>query len=749
MSRLSPEIQRNFTGGEQSPELDARADIARWRTGLRTLENMVALIRGVVTRRSGFLDVAAALADSVLREFAFSDSDAYAIEFGNLKARFYRDYGFLETSPGSGTPYELTTPFATAELADIHTAQSADTLYITSGARKVQKMKRLASTSWTIADAAFRNGPFLDANTDETLTITTTKTGELVPGTTGMAMVASAALFQAGHVGALFRLEIKDQAEFGKWAAGDTGFISGSKVYWGDNCYAWAAQHGNTGVQPPVHLRGSAWDGSIGGVGDNAIKWTYLHSGYGIIRITAVTDSTHATAEAVTYIPSEIRTVGTWRWSEGAFSDYRGWPKFCAISDNRLHLMSTTSDPTGGWASVTDDFESFDADHPDEDTAAFKYRLGANRGKVNLPRFLCAADRLVIGTAGDEHVLISADGNPPAPDSFRIATPTTEGAADAEGVRVEDVVFISADGERLLELAGDQNSVRQDAYVANDLTLYADHISGGGFSKIVWQREPYRLLWALRTDGVLASCSYRRDQNVLAWSRHPMTKGEVQDICAVPSPAKKRQDLWAIVSRPLLAGTVRRIECLSPFFQKGDKDVTEGVFVDSAVTYDNVSPSASCTGLARFNGEAVSVLADGKVVRGLTVASDAITLPKAASKVVVGLPIPWKLRTLRCDKDVAGGALSVKVVRNTGPLIVDVMDSAGISAHVGELGDKAPQLLKPTGGAVSDAAAVLHTGPLAIDVLESDWKDGDVTLLGDAPLPATIRAIAPPYQVAR
>ncbi len=380
MARLAPEIQRNFTGGEQSPELDARADIPRWRTALRTMENFVALIRGIVTRRSGFLDINAALANSVLREFAFSDSDAYCIEFGVGVARFYRDYGFLESAPGSGTPYEKATPFTLAELPQIRTAQSADTLYITTGLRTLQKMKRLAQTNWTVADAALRNGPFMDENSDKAITITSDAGVDMEPGT-NFNLEASADIFAAGMVGGLFKLSAQDQSQFGKWAGpGDAGFIVGSKVYWDNNFYLCTNTHGKTGSSPPIHLIGAQWDGSNVAVGDDAIQWTYKHSGFGIVKITGFTDARHVAVQAVTYVPDEVALVGTWRWSEGAFSDYRGWPRYCALADGRLYLMSTTSYPTDGWASGTEDFENVDASHPDEDSAAFHFRLGGNGG---------------------------------------------------------------------------------------------------------------------------------------------------------------------------------------------------------------------------------------------------------------------------------------------------------------------------------------------------------------------------------
>jgi len=744
MSAVAPEIQRSFTGGEQSPELLGRADLARYKTSLQTEENFVSLIRGGATRRSGLADVFAAMDDySDLHPFAFSDSDAYAVEFGVGKARFFRDFGILLDGED---PFELVTPFTQAEIPNLCTTQSANALFITTGARALQRMMRNDVTDYVIGDADLRNGPFRDANADKGVTIKGDAAGGVEP-TAAINLTATADIFAEGMIGGLFRLEIPDQGEFGKWQDGIKNVPVNTGVYWGDNFYICDEVVGSyTGTSPPVHLIGSQWDGIIVGEDVSARSWAYKHSGWCVVKITGYTDERHVAAVAVSYVPKEISSVGTWRWAEGAFSDYRGWPRYCALHKKRLYLMSTSSDPTGGWASCVDDYTNHDASTGD-DTAAFRFRLEGNNGKVNLPRWILSASRLGIGTAGDEHVLVPIGSDIIKPDSFDVVDATAEGSAAVQAVRVEDIVFVSADTQRLLEMADDPNTVTQNKFVANDLTLFADHIGDAGFTDLTWQREPYRLLWTLDADGQLAACTYRRDQSVQAWSRHPTVKGTVQTICAVPSPVKKRQDLWVITRRALAAGTVRRVECLMPFFQKlakADRVATNAFFVDGGGTY-NGAAATTINVPARLNGETVNILADGKVVKPQLVVGAQIKLPTAASIVTYGLPLTGYLRTLRCDKDSLGGALSGKKVRAQSA-VVDVMDAAGVEACAG---DKQFDLLKPSAGLNMGAPAALYTGPLEIETLEADWTDSDIGIRCAQPLPATIRAITPHYQVER
>jgi hypothetical protein len=62
------------------------------------------------------------------------------------------------------------------------------------------------------------------------------------------------------------------------------------------------------------------------------------------------------------------------------------------------------------------------------------------------------------------------------------------------------------------------------------------------------------------------------------------------------------------------------------------------------------TPATTFTGLQNLTGQAVTVLADGVPVTGLTAsATGSVTIPNAASKVVIGLPFTPQLQTLAID----------------------------------------------------------------------------------------------------
>ncbi|TGV14887.1 hypothetical protein EN786_37025, partial [Mesorhizobium sp. M4B.F.Ca.ET.143.01.1.1] len=88
---------------------------------------------------------------------------------------------------------------------------------------------------------------------------------------------------------------------------------------------------------------------------------------------------------------------------------------------------------------------------------------------------------------------------------------------------------------------------------------------------------------------------------------------------AVVTPGQNGvDDIWLVVRRTIGGVTRRYIEVMQTPFEYG---ALEDAFqVDCGLSYSG-APVNVVSGLGHLNGETVDVLADGKVFRGLTVAS--------------------------------------------------------------------------------------------------------------------------------
>ena len=181
MARVAVQLT-NFTGGELSPRLDGRNDLAKYPTGCKTLENMIVYPHGSAARRSGTQFVAEVKDSSKqtrLIPFEFSTTQTYMLEFGDQYIRFYKDNGQILSG---GSAYEISSPYLEAELFDIKYAQSADVMYLCHPNHPVKKLARTGHTSWTLTSVDFTNGPFMDHNI-ETTTITASHTNAGQTGT--------------------------------------------------------------------------------------------------------------------------------------------------------------------------------------------------------------------------------------------------------------------------------------------------------------------------------------------------------------------------------------------------------------------------------------------------------------------------------------------------------------------------------------------------------------------------------------
>jgi len=300
--------QTSFNAGELSPLLKGRPSLEKFKNGCEILENFIPQIQGPARKRPGTRYVAEVKdsADATrLIPFEYSTTQAYALEFGDLYVRFYLDGGVVESSPG--TPYEIVSPYTSAQVAALEYAQSADVIYITHPEHPPYKLARVSALSWTLTAVTFAWPPFNDENTG-----TTTITASAVTGA-GITLTASASLFVAGDVGSYFKISEISASKYNQWTTGVVHTV-GNIVYYLGNIYE-SASNATAGSRPPIHTSGTESDG--------AVDWLFLHDGAGYAQVTAYTSATQVTATVVKRLPT---TSATTRWSEGAWSNRRGHP---------------------------------------------------------------------------------------------------------------------------------------------------------------------------------------------------------------------------------------------------------------------------------------------------------------------------------------------------------------------------------------------------------------------------------------
>lgn len=296
-------VQPAFSRGEVSPFLFGRVDLAGWSQGLRTLRNATVRPEGCVMNRQGFTFVDAALTNtplaSILVPFVFNTTQSYALEIGNGSAQVF-SAGALVVN--AGIPITFSTPWAAADLPRLRWSQSADTLTLVHPNYPPFEIKRTSANSFTCMQAVYSGGPFLQQNADGvTFVHASAKSGTVT-------LTASAPIFNANHVGALFQLTQQDLSVIEPWEP-TKQFAASSiigqyrraslKNYLAVSLVSTSPGTENaTGTWIPSHSQGVQADGDgqiIVNVGTSGVNWLYQDSGVGIVLITGFTSSTQVT----------------------------------------------------------------------------------------------------------------------------------------------------------------------------------------------------------------------------------------------------------------------------------------------------------------------------------------------------------------------------------------------------------------------------------------------------------------------
>ncbi|NDB93719.1 MAG: hypothetical protein EB165_03615 [Euryarchaeota archaeon] len=648
------------------------------------------------------------------------------------------------TTGGAVNPIvELATTYTSDEVAEISWAQSNDVLYLAHKDHPLRKVERSSNTLWTLSNVTSTTGPFRTVNSARDFTLTpsnfsTTATGygTHIVGTT-FTLTASEPLFDAGHVGAIFRLSEEGGGTGIQGApVGTSKSLAVDDVYTANgNVYGVATVSGASNwtnfTRVPEHESGTVR------VEYQATYFDadYLHPTYCVIRIDNVLSETVATAALVRYqMPETIVSGGTSFWEEGAWSAYRGYPRAIAFHEGRLWFSGSASDPAVLWSSRSGSYEDFE-DGPDDDDAIV-YRIVS--GAADVVRWLSAGRVLTAGSSVGEFAIAASNQNEAlTPDNFKATPQTTYGTSRCLPVRVNQVVlYPQRNGDpdnaakKLREFA---YSFQADAFDSTDLTVFSEHILGPGINRIAYQLEPDSLIWTCRTDGQLACCTYEPSQEVISWHRH-VTNGLVKAICAVPGG--NGDDVWMSVERTIDGETVRYIEYLLPHFDD-DADKSDGIFVDSSLSYSG-SETDSINGLWHLRGQSVKINNNGAVEVGVVTSTGVLDLVNATAKAHIGLSYKAILETEDLEEGARAGTAQSRAKRIS-QIFIRLLNSLG--GTYGPDADNQKKFIYRTGGDLHGTSPPLFSGLKEVD-FNSGWdRFARVRLENEDPLPFHVTAI--------
>lgn len=758
MSRVTP-MQTAYNGGEISPAMLGRPDHEIWQVALAECVGFAPRPQGPLEACPGFEFIAQAAGHCRLLPFQPYETQGYVVEASAGRFRFYTNDLRLEASPG--TPYEVASTYSGEQVDELWSEANNDVLFLFHRHQQPRELARTGAATFALNLLEFENGPFLDRNADEAMTLS-------FDGVSGEVMVtASQPLFAASDIGRLIEVEAGDLSDIPQWEPGITVSIS-DLLQWDGRVYqvvgAGAGATPRTGTVQPSHTKGVEWDGIGQGTDLNAaaaggVQLLYMHDSFGRLRITGFTSATQVMATVTRRLPLQLATAytydeylpdyyvpgegwigagsyvpigtgnastGTHRWRLGAYSETTGWPSIGLIYNQRLYLMRDDRIDASVAGSLLD-FDRLNEFGEVSVDQAFSWTLD----DPNPIRWAHKGDEMFIGTMNAEYVLRKASANAPlGPGNIEVKRQSKRGSAAVVPVDVNGMpIFVQRAERRLLQLEED----RVGRYVPEDITRYADHIGNSRFRELAWQMEPLQLLWAVREDGILACAAYLPRESVLGWWRRPLGGGMLaESICAITGPDGKTEQLWLAARR----GNSWQVLKLADWRNPGQMQPLP-IMLDSAVTYTGAQTSAFT--IPHLAGESVDVVADGAWMGTYAVGNDgSLDLsPFAPATLVAGFAYDAYFTVLPIEAGGDSGPAQGKMKRPS-RVTLRLQDSLGL--QVERLGRVMASIGNGYPEDDLEAAVDLFTGDMVLDIVGGWDRDGQFTVRRVAPFPARVLA---------
>lgn len=658
---------------------------------------------------------------------------------------------------GTG-PMEITTPWTDDSLSMVRVDQSADVVFVACNGLQQRRIERRGPTSWSVVLYEADQGPFRPQNTSA-ITITPSA----ISGT--VSLLASAALFRSTQVGAIFRLESNGQTVGRSFTAqlqesnsirvtgvgGSRAFtiaISGTFVMtitlqrsigdtgvWEDTATTYTAPTTvsfNDGLDNQIIAYRLAVKALAYTSGTAVVTMSYASGSIaGVVRITAVADSLNATGVVLSALGG---TSATENWSEGYWSDYRGWPSAVCLSEGRLWWAGKDK----YFGSVTDEFDNFDPDY-EGNAAPIIRSIGS--GPVDVINWLLPMQRLMAGTDGSVISGRSSSFDEPLTAvNFNPKPTITQGSARIAAVKVDGAgMFVQRGGFRVLNLG---YSINENDYTAEDLSALIPEIGKPGIVNFSVQRQPDTRLHAVRSDGKAAVMIYDKLEDVKCWILVE-TDGFVEDVCVLPSDD---EDAVYYVVRRVIDGVTRRF---MERWAREDEAIGETVNkqADSFIIYDGAATTTIT--VAHLEGQEVIVWADrrdfspgiGDEQTKYTVTGGQITLPEAVSQAVIGLGYEARYRSTRLAYVAQPGESALPSRKRQHSLAVVMADTHAQGLVYGKDFDVMDDMPSMEAYAVVDPDSIWDEYNYEAFEMPGVWEvDDRLCLKSTAPRPCTLLA---------
>lgn len=401
--------QANFSKGELSPYMYARAEVQQYYDGLKTAQNVLTYPTGAAGKRFGTLyqnqlNSAITSYDQIyFQTFQYLDQCIYQLVFRPLAIDIYLE-GILIAV--------VTTALDAQSVYNLTTTVIGSTFRVSGEGFRPLDLVRTPNGPVTISSISANQfvvttgGPFI-MNAPFPIKFVTTGT---LPVTTPQVKAGIVYFARSDPTGMLISIHSSAyNAKFNIAPYTLSTIGTGTNYVMDQNIWTFSSTvfknlpvYDFNGGYDAFTFTPSATVGAAITLTSSGAIFTPDHVGGAFIgaggtsRIIGFTDSTHVTISVQTPFDSTAAIQGSLSLlAEPAWSDARGWPQVCSSYQNRALFANTDSLPNGFYASVVNDYSDFGDLTTDDDDAISWY---PSSNDVNVIRFIVPFRSITVHT---------------------------------------------------------------------------------------------------------------------------------------------------------------------------------------------------------------------------------------------------------------------------------------------------------------------------------------------------------------
>lgn len=584
-------IQTGFTSGEVSLSLFGRTDLAKYHQGASTMRNFFVNYRGGAASRAGFRYVLACKQQATSTDtnpprnipFQFSLNQGYILEFGDEYMRVVSNGAYVVESAKTIIGATRANPIVITSNA--HGYSNGDWVYVSD----MGGMTELNGLAW-IVDSVTTNtfslkslfGDAVDSSAFSTYTtggsaerVYTVVSPYAVEDLPYLKYTQSADTMSFTCVNQVTGTDYPpyDLVRNGATNWTFTAITPGSSMTppTGVAVSAQASTTLSTYYSYVVTAVSDSGEESIASAivtahnndisinaGSNVITWSAAASAasYNVYAATPVYNVTTPTGVPYGYIGS---TTGLTFVDTNIIADFTRTPPLhtdpfpatgqrpgvVAYFQQRRVYASTEEQPDTYFMSRPGAYTNFDSSIPTISSDAITGTPWAQQ--INGIQFMIPMTTGLVTLTGNGAWLVSGGASADISPSSQTATAQAyNGCNDrVQPVVINyDILYVQAKGSIVRDLS---YNFYTNVFTGADRTILSNHLfTFHSLRQWCYAEEPYKLVWAVRDDGIMLSFTYLREQDVYGWARHD-TNGQFVNITSVTEPPVDA--VYAIVKR--------------------------------------------------------------------------------------------------------------------------------------------------------------------------------------------------------